>query len=186
MLAAITEFHQLEMNFKFVTGLPLDFQQDPIMISPPNSFEHGRVEYLLIENDGEPIKAFEIRFEYHCSPFKEALVVNDLLAVGHEAYFYLFDLATKTDLLTIQMDWYFGHLYFNDDLFFIASARSLYAVNQKGKLLWKNSNLGIDGVIIEKFIDSKIYGSGEWDPPGGWRDFILDAKTGKSLPTNGS
>ena len=36
----------------------------------------------------------------------------------------------------------------------------------------------MDGVIIHDFYENKILGSGEWDPPGGWRDFTLDKQTG--------
>jgi len=49
----------------------------------------------------------------------------------------------------------------------------------QGEIIWVNNSLGIDGVIIEKFDTDKIYGSGEWNPPGGWRDFVLDINTGK-------
>ena len=56
---------------------------------------------------------------------------------------------------------------------------NLFCVDGYGKVICRTPNLGIDGVIIERFTEEKLYGSGEWDPPGGWRDFVLDLKTGK-------
>jgi len=46
---------------------------------------------------------------------------------------------------------------------------------------WHNDQLGIDGVIIDRFGDATLFGQGEWDPPGGWRDFVLDKQTGKQI-----
>ncbi|RYD75367.1 MAG: hypothetical protein EOP53_16585, partial [Sphingobacteriales bacterium] len=34
------------------------------------------------------------------------------------------------------------------------------------------------------FTKEEILGSGEWDPPGGWRNFTLDMKTGKEIKNN--
>jgi hypothetical protein len=63
----------------------------------------------------------------------------------------------------------------------VTDAAKLYCINDKGKIIWKNDHLGIDGVIIDSFSKDKIYGSGEWDPPGGWKDFVIDLKTGQTL-----
>ncbi len=32
---------------------------------------------------------------------------------------------------------------------------------------------------IKSVVKSEIHGSGEWDPPGGWVDFILDKRNGE-------
>ena len=124
---------------------------------------------------------FEIRYEYHCSSFKEALIVDTILAVGHEEHFYLFDLTTNTNILRLKMNGYFGHLYLNDNYFYVADAGGLYCIDKFGKTRWENSNLAIDGVIVNNITDNKIFGSGEWDPPGGWRDFTLDKHSGVSV-----
>jgi hypothetical protein len=77
------------------------------------------------------------------------------------------------------MSGYYGHLYVDDEYFYVADAESLFCIDKAGSVIWHSKNLGIDGVIVEKFTASQIYGSGEWDPPGGWKDFVLDKKTGK-------
>jgi len=48
-----------------------------------------------------------------------------------------------------------------------------------GELLWKTGQLGIDGVLVHKVSPTRIEGSGEWDPPGGWRPFVLTPTTGE-------
>lgn len=140
---------------------------------------------MLEKEDDNVQRAFEIRFEFRCSPFKEALIVGNLLAVGHEGFFYLFNLLSNENVQTLGMDGYFSHLYSYDGNFYVTSAGSIYCLDQNGKLIWKNSSLGIDGVFIEKFTDDNIYGSGEWDPPGGWRDFILERRSGRYIKENG-
>lgn len=150
--------------------------QKPILISGSNSLKFDGIEYLVINNNLTDL--YEIRYQYHCSPFKEAIIVNTMLAVGHEEHFYLFDKSTNTNLLTLKMDGYFGHLYVNDNQFYITDASGIYCIDTTGIILWKNNNLAVDGVIINDFLDNTILGSGEWDPPGGWQDFVIDRQTG--------
>jgi hypothetical protein len=54
-------------------------------------------------------------------------------------------------------------------------------LNKNGKIIWVNTSLGIDGIIIERFSDDKIFGSGEWNPPGGWVHFVLELSAGKNV-----
>jgi hypothetical protein len=165
------------MTFKFLPQLPRDFSGQSFLISGKESADLENQEFLAIDDNGLEY-VLEIRYEVHCSPFKEVCLLDRLLGVGHEDHFYLFDLETNTNLLSLKLDGYFGHLYLNDKLFYVASARGLYCVNDRGKLIWQNVNLGIDGVIIETFENDAISGTGEWDPPNGWRNFRLNKSTG--------
>ena len=134
--------------------------------------------YLIIKSDDHSTSVFEIKYEHHCSSFRQALIVDNLLAVGYEEYFYLFDLTAKKVLLRLKLEGYFGHLYYDTDSFYIADAGGLYCMHKNASICWHNNGLAIDGVIIKEFTENKITGSGEWDPPGGWRNFILDRHTG--------
>ena len=169
------------MNFIFSNDLIDSVNLQPILISGPDSQEFSNKEYLILYQNGNAEYLFEIRYEYHCSPFKEAMRVDNILAVGFEEYFYLFDLVTKTNILKLKMEGHFGHLYFNEDLFYIADSAGINCINKNASIIWQNKNLGIDGVIINDFTNGKIAGSGEWDPPGGWRNFILDKQTGSLI-----
>ena len=168
------------MIFNFTQVIPQDLNnQEPILISGLDTLELDGIEYLVIDNNEKIL--FEIRYEYHCSPFKQANIIDTILAVGYEENFYLFDLSTKTNILRLKMEGYFGHLYLDNDNFLVADARGLYCIDKFSIIVWKNNNLGIDGVIINDFVDNTILGSGEWNPPGGWRDFTLDRQTGNLI-----
>ena len=79
----------------------------------------------------------------------------------------------------------FGHLYDSGDLEHLAShisvlatsASEVLAFDRTGDLIWKQSDLGIDGVVLQRANTGWIEGEGEWDPPGGWRPFSLSSKT---------
>jgi hypothetical protein len=102
------------------------------------------------------------------------MLIDKLLAVGHEGHFYLFDLSKNLSVLRLKMNGYFGHIHFDNEHFFVAGANGLYCISQNCEIAWQNLNLAIDDVIITDFTDKKIIGSGEWDPPVGWRDFLLE------------
>ena len=166
------------MNFIFSKDLFESVNLESILISGPDSLNFTNKEYLILDSNGEAQGLFEIRYQAHCSPFKEAMIIDHILAVGFEGYFYMFDIISKSNMLKLKMEGYFGHLYFNKDLFYVADSAGIYCINKNASIIWQNKNLGIDGVIINDFTNGKIFGSGEWDPPGGWRDFILDQQTG--------
>jgi hypothetical protein len=169
------------MTFVFTSILPDSVDLQPTLISGPESIHFTGKEYLIVNQNDSAKDLFEIRYEYHCSPFKQAMILKDILAVGFEEYFYLFDLFTKSSTLRLKMEGYFGHLYFNEDLFYIADSAGIYCINKNASIIWQNKDLGIDGIIINEFTNGKILGSGEWDPPGGWRNFILDKQTGSLI-----
>ena len=166
------------MNFIFSNDIPSSVHLKPILISGTDSIQFVGRKFLILDQDGETKSLFEIRYESHCSPFKQAMIIDNILAVGFEEYFYLFDTTIQLNILKLKMNGYFGHLYYNNELLYITDSGGVFCIGKAGSLIWHNNNLGIDGVIINEFTNDKIFGSGEWDPPGGWRDFTLDKQTG--------
>ena len=168
-----------KMIFTFYPDIIPDVSETEV-ISGEAPFHFGNSEYLIVR-DGEEKRAFKIIYEAHCSPFRDAIIQDNLLLVGHEEHFYLYDLQARRSLLVLKLKGYFGHLYVDDDdSFYVADAQGLYRIDRNGNIGWHRESLGIDGIIIEKFTQGQIFGSGEWDPPGGWQDFVLDKKTGKN------
>ncbi len=170
------------MTFTFYPHLPaeIDYAETISGKTPP----HFRcIEYLVMQDENEK-HAFKIIYQAHCSLFKEAAVVGDLLLVGHEEHFYVYSLQAQHNILTLEMQGYFGHLYTAKENFYVTDAGGLYNINKAGEVIWHTTGLGIDGVIIEKFTETQIHGSGELDPPGGWTDFSVDKQTGKATTTN--
>lgn len=168
------------MQFSFSGTFPNDLNSNPILISGSDSVNLSQEDYLIVEA-GDNISVYKIKYHLHCSPFKQTQIVDNFLIVGHENYFYMFDLLDGINVLRMEMRGYFGHLYVENDLCYVADANGLYCIELKGKILWENGDLGIDGVIINRFDEDNIYGRGEWDPPGGWRAFTLEKKTGRPL-----
>jgi len=173
-------YPESEILFAFSKKLPDSFNK-PIIISGPDSANDPNHEYILLKENDIIQKVFEIKYLTSGGPYKEALIFYKLLVVGHYQFLYLYDLMDNSNILRLELYGYFGHLYIHDNKLFVADAGGIYCLNNKGKIIWKNESLGIDGVFISKFDEGKIYGSGEWDPPGGWRDFILDKNNGRNL-----
>lgn len=48
-------------------------------------------------------------------------------------------------------------------------------------MIWKNNTLGVDGVKIDGFTNDQIYGSGEFDPPSNWKDFVIRKRDGVNV-----
>ena len=167
-----------EILFAFTDKLPRGYPDPPILLSGAQSLDEKHHEYLLLKHNDSIQKVFEIRFKSFTGPYKEAAIFNKLVVVGHYQFLYLFDLVSNTSIVRSEMSGYFGHLYVNDNQLFVSDARSVYCFDSRGKMIWKNSGLGIDGVFISAFDEEKIHGSGQWDPPDGWRDFILNRING--------
>lgn len=48
----------------------------------------------------------------------------------------------------------------------------------RGRLLWRRSELAVDGVIVRGVQDGLVFGDAEWDPPDGWEPFRLHLDSG--------
>lgn len=162
------------MNIEFINSIPEEFKKQTLLISGTESTKWNNVAYLVLKDHDTIKKTLEIRFESYCSPFKDIIIQNSLLAIGHQCHFYLYDFLENASLLILEVDGYFGHLYVNENLFYVTGSGSIYCIDEKGNVIWKNHSLGTDGILIERFSENEIYGSGECDPPGGWQHFVLD------------
>ena len=74
---------------------------------------------------------------------------------------------------------YFAAFYAGKDYLLVASGEGLIRLSPRGELMWRATDLGIDGVVVNVIEGSLIRGEGEWDPPGGWRRFVLRLDTGE-------
>lgn len=163
------------MKIEFLDNI--DYKNSAILISGSDTIDYSGHQLLSVDFNNE-IRFYEIKYKYHCSPFKGADLFNNILIVGFEDYFYMFDTNNNKNLLSLKLSGYFGHFYRNDHLIYVTDASGIHCLNIDGTINWQNNELGIDGVEINKFDNQYLYGSGEWDPPGGWIDFILDKETG--------
>jgi hypothetical protein len=85
------------------------------------------------------------------------------------------------EIITFNLNNRFCHMYMGKDYLLVASDSHLYSFTPDGSLLWTSEELGIDGVVVNYFDHEIIKGDGEWDPPGGWQPFVVNANNGKKL-----
>ncbi len=134
--------------------------------------------YVLVELDGEPVRRIDIYgLSLDCYPFEELIVWRDFIVLGFGGRVYLIAQDSKEFYIYLQ-DGYFGHLYPTENYLLVASAGDLSCIGPDGAVVWITEALGIDGVVVDEITTETIYGQGEWDPPGGWRPFRVDARTG--------
>ncbi|WP_114792491.1 hypothetical protein U0035_01905 [Niabella yanshanensis] len=166
------------MTIQFINTIPPDIYTSPVLISGVTSSNYPHHQFLLAGNNNQQNVIYEIRYLIQCSPFREALAADHLLAVGHQEHFYLFDTIDNKPLQVLKVNDYFGHLYYNDQFFYVTDSCGVYCIDKTGHILWANLELAIDGVVIDTFEAATLSGKGEFDPPGGWKAFRIDKNTG--------
>lgn len=164
-------------SIEFSTTKPQDFTGNIICISKSQSLPHH--VYITVRNTDETVVyVFSISYNVHCSPFKQAILKNGLLFVGWEDRFYIFNIAENRNLFDQQLMGYFGNFQIDHDLVFICDCQGIICTDVNGRIIWENKCLAIDGVLINEITMNTILGEGECDPPGGWRNFVLDKSSG--------
>ncbi len=132
--------------------------------------------YVTVTNDGEPLLRVDV-YEVAYYPFRDALVWAGWVVIGFGSRVYLVR-PDGTQVRTIDLSGYYGHLYPLEDRLLIASEYGLFGVTSDGDLAWSLSGLAMDGVIVERVENGIVYCQGEWDPPDGWQPFQVSLTTG--------
>jgi hypothetical protein len=111
---------------------------------------------------------------------QDALVWHDQVFVGFGHRVYVVDPKQQSASETFLGPTlgYFGAFYAGQDYLLVASGESLFRLAPDGTILWKRSNLGVDGVVVKSVENGAIHGEGEWDPPGSWIPFVLQLESG--------
>lgn len=169
------------MTFEFLNNVPDYYKEKPLIISGPESFDFYEKEYITIKENTILSTIYEIRFNSYSSTSKQIEAVNKVLIVGHEDYIYLFNTIEQKNILSLKLNGYFNQFIIEDNLIYVSDAVGLYCINIDGSVIWANSNLGVDGVIINKLEATTIRISAECDPSNGWKEFVLDKRTGEII-----
>jgi hypothetical protein len=137
--------------------------------------------YITVEERSHPklrIDVYAADDEAHY--FEEEVLWSNWLTIGFGEKVFLVEVTTCA-LEEIHLGSYFGSFHPGEGFLLIASADRIIRVNHNGKVVWRSDHLGLDGVLIERVEKNRIYGKGEWDPPGGWRDFDVCLNSGQAI-----
>lgn len=141
--------------------------------------EAGAGACCTVARDGEAWLTVCLNYEH--SIFTRAECLGDYVFFGFANDLYVLNLL-DTSVQHIPLRGYFNEFYSCEDRMLAASACDLTCFDLDGKLVWESFDLGLDGVVVHDCDGRHIRVSGEWDPPGGWVDAVLDAQTGEKVP----
>ena len=115
--------------------------------------------------------------------FQDALVWCGRIFVGFGHRVYVIDPKKQlgSEIFLGPTCGYFGAFHASQDYLLVASGDSLLRLAPEGTVLWKTANLGIDGVVVTSIQNGTIQGESEWDPPGGWKPFVLRLDSGAGV-----
>jgi hypothetical protein len=79
---------------------------------------------------------------------------------------------------SLNLDEYFCGFTTGEEWLLVATGGHVLRLDRQGNIVWRSELLAIDGVVIEKVSDGKVFGEGEWNPPRGWRQFSINLSDG--------
>lgn len=140
----------------------------------------GSGKKYFVERENMPYLLVEVDVSNHY--FDTACIFNQYLCVGVVDTVIFIDL-DSLNYKSEKLDMYFGYFYVYKDMLFIASGVGITAYNKELKVIWKNSDLAVDGVIIygESKDGKYLEISCEMNPPGDWQKKIIDISTGNEI-----
>lgn len=135
--------------------------------------------------DGALVARVDILASAGQSCFRSVRSIDSLVYIGFGQFVFVVDVHLMR-VRRYPLRGYFGYLYDSGDFEHLdsdvsvlaTSASEVLAFDRTGNLIWKQADLGIDGVVLQRADAGRIDGEGEWDPPGGWRPFSLSSQTG--------
>jgi hypothetical protein len=150
---------------------PLRLGRVPSGLGTPN-------RYLTVMHGDRPALRVDLYVWEGC--FQEILFIDDQMFVGMGDAVYVVGLADRS-VVTLELDLYFGSFFRLDTGVLAASATKLHRLDTNGNVFWETEMLGVDGVIVHDVVDGIVYGAGEWDPPGGWKEFQVSLESGRAV-----
>jgi len=162
---------------------------DPVTIGEQVSGSQSRDEIVVVYDGDTAFMRLHIYYpqaEYHLKTL--AIVWADRIIVGFAGRVVLVSIRDGTQNTISLSDkqppdsWdYFCHILCDHDYLLVCSGQRVFRIGSDGRVLWKSTNVGLDGVIAHDVSTGVVHGSGEWDPPGGWRPFVLSLATGEAI-----
>jgi hypothetical protein len=133
---------------------------------------------LTVYQNGKPVTKLDLRHDDLTWNKKRAVKFHQFIAIGLSGFFYLYDLSSSRFVIFINFSGYFCDLQTTEDYLVVAYHSGMYCLTKYGQIKWHNSQVGLDGITIERINGNVVYGCEQIDPPDGWRDFVIDLVTG--------
>lgn len=134
--------------------------------------------FVTISDEDRPLLRVDLYAGETSAPFTEAIAWENLVLVGCGDSIYVID-PHESAGREIALGTYFSHFYAAKDYLLVASAEELRRLSSSGDVMWRVRELGIDGVVVDSVQNELVQGQGEWDPPGGWKRFVVRLDSGK-------
>jgi len=137
--------------------------------------------YVVVFDEDLPVARVEVfGFKPRAAGFERCLVWHEIVLVGLGDHVHMVCISDRSTR-TLSLGSYFCDFAATDRYLLIASGERLVRIDQERTVVWTSEQLGADGVLVLEASPAVIRGLGEWDPPGGWREFVLDAGSGRRL-----
>lgn len=171
------------MNVMLTTAIDTPWVNlDPVRIGEVPRTLGTPSRYVLVSSSETPVLRLDLYGPNdECAVFEEALLWEKHVVIGFGERLYFVELESL-EFRDIKLEGYFGSTWQTPGRLFAASLEHVFCFDGSAELMWKSPQLGIDGVVIHDVANEVVHGSGEWDPPGGWKDFRISANDGKFLP----
>ncbi len=163
-----------DWHFEIVEELPPSWPPSPPVVlggSPPDLF--------VLARSGDAAHRFDLSYrgeDYRCEP--KAVFWRGWFAFGFGGRAILWREGATHE---IDLGCYFSEFLPGDDWLLVTSGQGIVRLAPDGGIVWRNDELGVDGVLIFDVEGDVIDGQGEWDPPGGWEEFLVSLETGEQL-----
>ena len=138
-------------------------------------------DLFVLARKGDAMRRFDLsHLEVDYRHPAKAIFWHGWFAFGFGGRAILF---READSATVEIDFgcYFDEFHPGDDYLLVTSGQGIVRLGPDGAVVWRNDELGLDGVLIFDIEGDVIDGQGEWDPPGGWEDFLVSLATGDTL-----
>lgn len=165
-----------------VTTLELPWtQMEPIRLGRVPTGRGTADRFVVVESGKAPLLRVDLyKSSEESYAFEQVCFWYAFVVIGWGHCVYLIEPRTRA-VTTLDLGSYFGHLYPGEECLLVASAERLFRVELDGHQSWQSDDLGIDGVVVDLVAGDVIRGSGEWDPPGGWRPFQVNMINGQRI-----
>jgi hypothetical protein len=175
------------LEFRGVLGE--EWEGMPMLLAPRGADQYDFGGWCCVLRGGVPHVALElIRGSAGLPEFRGYAILGNVAFVGFGRRVFRVDLVRLVYESVVKCRLYLTTLCVpsqlgekDDDCVLVADESSVIKLHLDGRWAWAAEGVGLDGVVLHRIEDGELLGSGEWDPPGGWSDFVIDMDTGEVI-----